>query len=120
MKLMIARVLISAISVILLGYLLPGVHLADNLSAIWVALLLAILNSTVRPLLVLLTLPVTIFSLGLFLFVINACITLLASHWIDGFTIDGFWWALIFSFLLSIINSMLQNLLLKGHDRQAD
>jgi putative membrane protein len=120
MKLIIARVLISAISVILLGYLLPGVHLTDNLSAIWVALLLAILNSTVRPILVLLTLPVTIFSLGLFLFVINACITLLASYWLKGFTVDGFWWAFIFSFLLAIINSLFQNILLKGHDRKAD
>ncbi len=120
MKLIIARVLISAVSVILLDFLLPGVHLADNLSAIWVALLLAILNTTVRPILVLLTLPVTIFSLGLFLFVINACITLLASHWIPGFKVDGFWWAFIFSFLLAIVNSVLQNILLKGHGQHAD
>ncbi len=119
MKIAIARILLSAISVIFIDYLLPGVHVSDNLSAIWVALLLAILNSTVRPLLIILTLPVTIFSLGLFLFVINAGLTMLASNWIKGFEVDGFGWALIFSFLLAIVNSMLQNILLKGHRESA-
>ncbi|MCU0387999.1 MAG: phage holin family protein [Chitinophagaceae bacterium] len=115
MKLIIARILISAISLLLIDMLLPGIEVADNWSAIWVALLLALLNSTIRPVLVLLTLPVTIFSLGLFLFVINACMVLLASHWVKGFKVDSFWWALIFSFLLSIVNSIFQNFLLKGH-----
>jgi putative membrane protein len=118
MKLIIARVLISAVSVIILDYLLPGVRLSDSLSAVWVAILLALLNATVRPLLVLLTLPVTLVTLGLFLFVINACIILLASHWIDGFEVDGFWWALIFGFLLAIINSFFQDILLKGYDKK--
>ena len=120
MKIIIARILISAVSVLILDYLLPGIKVADNLSAIWVALLLAILNSTVRPILVLLTLPVTIFSLGLFLFVINACIVMLAGHWIRGFSVDGFWWALLFSFLLSIVNSIFQNFLLKGHQQSPE
>jgi putative membrane protein len=120
MKLIIARILISAVSVLLLDYLLPGIKVADNMSAIWVALLLAILNSTVKPLLVLLTLPVTIFTLGLFLFVINAGIVMLASHWIKGFTVEGFWWALLFSFLLSIVNSIFQNFLLKGHQQKEE
>lgn len=118
MKLMIARILISAVSVILLDYLLPGIRVSDNLSAVWVALLLALLNATVRPLLVLLTLPVTLVTLGLFLFVINAFIILLASHWIKGFQVDGFWWALVFGFLLAIVNSFFQGILLKGHDNR--
>lgn len=118
MKLMIARVLISAVSVILLDYLLPGIRVSDSLSAVWVALLLALLNATVRPLLVLLTLPVTLITLGLFLFVINAFIILLASHWIPGFQVDGFWWALVFGFLLAIVNSFFQGILLKGHDNR--
>ena len=118
MKLIIARVLISAVSVVLLDYLLPGIRLSDSLSAIWVAILLALLNATVKPLLVLLTLPVTLVTLGLFLFVINACIILLASHWIKGFEVEGFWWALLFGFLLAIINSFFQNILLKGHNNK--
>ncbi len=120
MKLIIARILISAVSVLLLDYLMPGITVKDNMSAIWVALLLAVLNSTVRPILVLLTLPVTIVTLGLFLFVINGCIVMLASHWIQGFVVDNFWWAFLFSFSLSIINSLLQNFLLKGHKQPAD
>lgn len=119
MKLFIARILISALSVILLDYLLPGIRVSDSLSAIWVALLLAFLNATVRPFLVLLTLPVTFITLGLFLFVINALIILLASHWIKGFQVDGFWWALIFGFLLAIVNSFFQDILLAGHDKKA-
>ncbi len=112
---MIARILISAVSVLIVGSILSGVHVQDSWSAVWVAVLLALLNATVRPLLVLLTLPVTLVTLGLFLFVINACIILLASHWIKGFEVDGFWWALIFGFLLAIINSFFQDILLKGH-----
>jgi len=118
MKLTIARILISAVSVLIVGSILSGVHVKDSWSAVWVAILLALLNATVRPLLVLFTLPVTLLTLGLFLFVINACIILLASHWIKGFEVDGFWWALLFGFLLAIINSFFQNILLKGHDKK--
>lgn len=118
MKLTIARILISAVSVLIVGSILNGVHVKDSWSAVWVAILLALLNATVRPLLVLFTLPVTLVTLGLFLFVINACIILLASHWIRGFDVDGFWWALLFGFLLAIINSFFQNILLKGHDKK--
>jgi putative membrane protein len=118
MKIMIARVLISAVSVLIVGSILSGVHVEDTWSAVWVAVLLALLNATIRPLLILLTLPVTLVTLGLFLFVINACIILLASHWIKGFEVDGFWWALLFGFLLAIINSFFQGILLKGHDKR--
>jgi putative membrane protein len=118
MKIIIARILISAVSVLLLGGLLQGVHVEDSINAVWVALILALLNATVRPILLLLTLPITLLTLGLFLFVINACIILLASKWIKGFSVDGFWWALLFSFLLAIANSFFQNILLKGHTRK--
>jgi putative membrane protein len=115
MKLIIARILISAVSVLLLSMVLKGIHVDDSLDAVFVALLLALLNATLRPLLILLTFPVTVLSLGLFLFVINALIILLAGKWIPGFSVDGFWWALLFSFLLSIVNSVFQDILLKGH-----
>lgn len=116
MKLIIARILISAVSVLILSLLLKGIHVKGNLDAVLVAGLLAILNATLRPVLILLTLPVSVVTLGLFLFVINALIILLASRWLPGFTVDGFWWALLFSFLLSVFNSIFQNLLLKGHE----
>ncbi len=115
MKLIIARILISAMSVVILGLILPGVEVENSWNAVLVALVLALLNATIRPVLILLTLPVTLFTLGLFLFVINAFIILLASNWINGFVVDGFLWALLFSFLLAIVNSFFQNILLKGH-----
>lgn len=117
MKLAIARILISAVSVVLLGTILKGVHVDGSLDAVLVAALIAVLNATIRPILIILTLPVTVVSLGLFLFVINALIILLASYWLPGFQVDGFWWALLFSFLLAIINSVFQGILLKGHQK---
>jgi putative membrane protein len=119
MKLIIARILISAVSVLLLSMLLKGVHVSDGLNAILVAFLLAFLNATLRPALILLTFPVTVVTLGLFLFVINALIILLAGRWIPGFSVDGFWWALLFSFLLAIVNSVFQDILLKGHSQSS-
>jgi len=82
------------------------------------AVVLSLINSFIKPILVLLTLPVTIVTLGLFLFVVNALMVLLAANWIDGFRVDGFWWALLFSFLLSIINSWLQGWLLSSHQQE--
>lgn len=105
MKLLI-RILITAIIVVLLSYVLPGVHVASFFSAIIVAVVLALLNLIVKPILVLFTLPATILTLGLFLFIINALIIMLCDYLIDSFTVDGFWYALLFSVLLSIIQSL--------------
>jgi len=116
MKLIVARILISAVVIVFLGWLLPGVAVASSWKAIVAACVLALINAFIRPLLILLTLPVTVVTLGLFLFVINACMVLLASNWVDGFSVDGFWWALLFSFLLAILNSWLQGWLLAGHE----
>jgi putative membrane protein len=63
-----------------------------------------------KPLMILLTLPFTIFTFGLFLLVINAFIIMIAGAWVDGFKVDGFWWALIFSLILSVISSLLERL----------
>lgn len=107
----ILRILLTAVAVILLAKFLPGVSIASYGTAIIVALVLAILNLIVKPILVLLTLPVTIVTLGLFLLVINAVIILLADGFIPGFGVDGFWVALIFSLLLSLFQSILYSLL---------
>jgi len=99
------RVLVVAAVSFGLAHLLGGVHVTDFWTAIVFAFVLALLNMFIKPLLILFTLPVTFFTLGLFLFVINALVVLLASKFVDGFTIDSFWWALLFSIILSIITS---------------
>ena len=104
------RLLLTALAIILTSYLLPGVHIENFLSAIILSLLLALLNITIKPLLVIITIPVTFFTLGLFLLVINALMILLADAIMPGFIVEGFWWALAFSVVLWIINSLLRNL----------
>src|SRR5690606_8357985 len=92
------------------AYLLSGVSVTDYGTAILVALVLAIVNVVVKPILVILTIPITILTLGLFLLVINAVIILLVDNVIGGFEVDGFWWALLFSLVLSIFNSIFNDL----------
>jgi putative membrane protein len=98
--------LASALVIFIAAYLLPGVHVASFWTALIVALVMGILNILVKPLLVILTLPITIVTLGLFLLVINALIVLLVSHLVPGFQVDGFLWAFLFSILVSIINML--------------
>ena len=106
----IVKIIISSLAVLLASYLLPGIHVQDYLAAIWVAIALAVLNGFVKPVLILLTIPFTVFTLGLFLFVINAGMVLLAEKLVDGFTVDSFWWALLFSILLSVLTSLMESL----------
>ena len=112
----IQKIFITASSVMLASYLLPGVHVSTFWIALLVALVLSLLNVVVKPLLVLVTLPFTIFSFGLFLFVINAVIILIASAWVKEFKVDGFWWALIFSIIVSFITSLLEKLINPHHE----
>ncbi|MDG5492864.1 phage holin family protein [Psychroserpens sp. SPM9] len=110
MKLII-RLLITAGIVMLLAHFLSGVDVTNFTAALIVAVVLALLNAIVKPILVILTIPITMVTLGLFLFVINACIILLADRFIDDFDVDGFWVALLFSILLSISQSIAYSLL---------
>lgn len=103
----IMRIIVTSIVAFGLSYLLSGIEIDSFWTAIVVAIVLAILNAIIKPLLIILTLPITILTLGLFLFVINALIILLASHFVPGFRVDGFWWALLFSLLLSLVTSIL-------------
>lgn len=103
----ILRILVTAVVVVFLSKFLPGVAVAGYLTAIIVALVLALLNLIVKPILILFTLPVTIVTFGLFLIVINAIIILLADAFVEGFDVNGFWIAVLFSLLLSIIQSLL-------------
>jgi putative membrane protein len=102
--------ILSAVAVLIVSYLLPGVEVDSFLTAFVLAVVLTLLNFVVKPLLILLTLPLTLITFGLFLLVINAVVILLADSLIDGFMVAGFWWALLFSLLLSLTNSLLMDL----------
>ena len=107
----VLKILLTAIVVVILSKIIPGVHVNTYTTAIWVAFVIGILNSFLKPILVFLTLPATIITLGLFLFVINAGLILLANNWIDDFQVSGFWTALLFSILLSFFESLLYKLI---------
>jgi len=107
----ILRILLSALAVIVLAKVLPGIGVDTYTTAIIVAVVLSLLNFIVKPILIILTLPVTILTFGLFLLIINAIIILLADNLIAGFTVDSIWWALLFSLLLSFLQSILFSLL---------
>ncbi len=107
----IIRLLLTAFAVVILAKILPGVQLAAGFtSAIILAVVLAVLDAFIKPILVILTLPITIVTLGLFLLVINAVIILLAGEFMSGFSVSGFWTALLFSLLLSFLQSLLYSL----------
>ena len=106
----IIRLLLNAIAIYLTASLLKGVHVGDFLDAFILAVVLAILNTVIRPILVIFTIPITIVTMGLFLIVINAGVLLLAAWFVDGTSIDGFWWAVLFGLIVSIINSILYRL----------
>lgn len=101
------RILITALVAFGLANILSGIHVDSFWTALVFALVLAVLNVLVKPILIILTLPLTIVTLGLFLFVINTLVVLLASKLIDGFRIDGFWWGLLFALLLSLVTSVI-------------
>ena len=103
----IVRLLLSAVSVIIASYILRGVHVDGYFTAIIIAIVISLLNFFLRPLLVILTIPVTILTFGLFLLVINAIIVLIADEFISGFDVDGLGWALLFSLIVSFVNYLL-------------
>ena len=107
----ILKIVLTAVAVLVIAHFLPGVSVENFTSSVIVAVVLALLRVTIKPLLIILTLPVTIVTLGLFLLVINALIILLADNLIDGFNVTGFWIALIFSLILSVFESILYSFL---------
>ena len=111
---MLIRLLITALVAYLLPYVLKGIHFDGFSTALIFAIVLGVLNLIVTPILKILGLPLTILTLGLFSLVINAAVVLLADHFIEGMTIDGFWWAFIFSIALSILTSLLSGIFTSG------
>lgn len=111
------KILVSAVNVFILASVLPGIHIRSFVTALLVALILSLLDYVVKPVLIILTLPVTVFTLGLFLFVINAFIILISDHFVLGFQVDGFIYALLFSICLSIINAVVYKIVRKNNTK---
>lgn len=107
---LIFQLLLTAVVVLVLAEVLPGVTVDTFTTSVIVAVVMALLNVLVKPILVFLTLPATIVTFGLFLLVINAVIILLVDWLVPGLGVDGFWWALLFSLLLTIAQSILFSL----------
>ena len=107
------RWLISTIAILISAYLIKGVSVASFWTALWLAFFLGLVNITLKPLLLVLTLPINILTLGIFTFVINASLILLASSIIKGFEVNGFWTAVLFSIVLSVVSYLLNTLFWK-------
>ncbi|HEY2627716.1 MAG TPA: phage holin family protein [Usitatibacter sp.] len=112
----IARWIVNAAALLLVAYMYPGVHVTDFWSALIAAIILGLVNAVIRPLLVILTLPATILTLGLFIFVINALLFWFVAEIVRGFTVDGFMAALIGSILYSIVTLITSWLLFSSRD----
>ncbi len=111
MNSLVIKLIVNTLSVFITAWILgDSVVLSGFGTAIIVALVLAVFNATLKPILIFLTLPATLVTFGLFLFVINALIIMAAASLIGGFFVASFWWALLFSLVLSIVNAMLFSL----------
>lgn len=107
---LITYLLVNAFAIFVAAQVLSGVHVDSFWTAIVVAIFLGIVNTIIKPILVFLTLPITILTLGLFTFVINALLVLLVTKIVPGFHVDGFWWALLFSLVIAVISAFLNAL----------
>ena len=100
--------LVSAVAILITAYVLPGVSVDGILAAFILAVILGVINTFIRPVLVMLTLPLSIVTLGLFVLVINALLVMLASYIVPGFAVAGFWYAFLFGIVLAIVSYVLQ------------
>ena len=99
--------LLSGLAIVITAYLLPGVHLSGIKAALLTAIVLGVINAVIKPVLKLLTLPLTIMTLGLFSLVLNALLIMLTARLVPGFQVQGFLWALAFSLVLALVNWVL-------------
>lgn len=104
---MLKILLINSLVIFFGAYLLDGVSVKNYLTALGVAILLGLINIFIKPLIIFLTLPLTILTLGLFIWVINAWMIMLIDKLVEGFTVRNFWWALLFGLFISILNGIL-------------
>ena len=115
----IAKTLITAVAVLVAAYVLDGVHVKDSITTVLVAAVLGLLNSFIKPILIIITIPITVFTLGLFLLVINILIVKWASDIVPGFKVDGWVYALLFSFVVSIATYLMESLIGTDNNNQS-
>ena len=109
------KLLITAAAVFVAAYILPGVHIVNDFKTmLLVALVLALLNTFIKPILVFLTIPITLLTLGLFLLIINALMVKLADYFIAGFTVSGWLTAILFSLIVSVVSYLLNRVVGKN------
>lgn len=104
------NLLVSSVAVFVTAYILPGIKVNDFFTAIVVAIVLGVINAFLKPILIILTLPINVLTLGLFTFVINALLIMLTSFLVPGFYVANFWWAILFSLVVSLVTSFLNSL----------
>lgn len=113
----LARLVLNGVAIIIAAWLLPGLHIAGPFPALVAGIILGFVNAIVRPLLFFLTLPLTLITLGLFIFVLNAICFGLTAWLVPGFSVDGFWWALLGALLVSIVSWSLNGLFVGKRER---
>lgn len=115
----LARLLLNGIAILVAAWLIPGLELTDTFSALIAGALLGLVNALVRPVLLLLTLPFTLVTLGLFIFVVNAICLGLTAALVPGFSISGFWAALFGALVVSVVSWILNGLFVRREPKQA-
>ncbi len=114
----LARLVLNGVAIILAAYVLPGIHIAGPFAALVAGVILGFVNAIVRPVLFFLTLPLTLITLGLFIFVLNAICFALTAWLVPGFSVDGFWWAIFGALLVSIVSWILNGLVVGKKERR--
>ena len=105
---------VSALAIVITAYLLPGVHVDGFITALILAVVLGVINAFLRPILVILTLPLTVVTFGLFLLVLNTLLIMGAAAIVPGFSVSGFWWAFLFGIVLALVNSFFRGVTESG------
>src|ERR1043166_953317 len=113
----LARLVLNGVAIIVAAWLLPGLHIDGPLPALVAGIILGFVNAIVRPVLFVLTFPLTLITLGFFIFVLNAICFGLTAWLVPGFTVDGFWWALLGALLVSIVSWILNGLVVGKKER---
>jgi putative membrane protein len=107
---LLTYLLVNSIAIMVASYILPGVKVDAITTVLMVAIVLGVINTFIKPIILLLTLPLTLVTLGLFTFIINALLVLLTSKIVHGFSVQNFLWALLFSLVVSVVSAFLSHL----------
>jgi putative membrane protein len=107
----VSKTILTSVAILVAAYLLKGVEVDNTITAILVAVALGFLNSFVRPILIVLTIPITMVTLGLFLILINVLIVYWVTKLVPGFKVESFGWAVLFSLIVSVVSSILERLI---------